>query len=107
MVHVIRIGKAGIVRIISSALLFCSFSFTLLGQSPTCTVTNTTPTVHSEGLAEQVGDISFNCSGGVGPVSSLIVISLNTNITNRLDANGNLTNITLTGATVPVDQPPI
>ena len=77
-------------------LTFNGFSQTI------CTLSNTVATVHQEGLTEKIGDIVANCSGGtVGNTVSLnIFITLNTNITNRPDANGVPTGITLTGATL-------
>src|SRR4051794_1456700 len=103
MVHTIRNGRAGHVRIIALALFFLIFSFSLFGQQPSCTVTGGSPTVHAEGLAELVGDITISCSGGSPAITTILAVGLNANITNRLDASGNLTGITYTsgGASVP------
>jgi uncharacterized protein (TIGR03437 family) len=59
-------------------------------------------TVHQEGLTERVGDIVTNCTGGtVGSTVLLnMFVTLNTNITNRPDANGVPIGITFTGASV-------
>ena len=105
MEHIIRIGRVGYGRIISAAAFFFIFSFSALGQQPTCTVSALAPTVHAEGLAEQVGDINFTCSGGSGTVTTLLAVALNANITNRLDANGNLTNVTITGSATSLQLP--
>jgi uncharacterized protein (TIGR03437 family) len=105
MAHVIRIGSAGQARIISLAVFFLIFSFCAFGQQPTCTVSSLAPTVHAEGLAEQVSDISFVCSGGSGTVTTLLAVTLNANITNRLDVNGNLTNVTINGAATSLQLP--
>jgi len=109
MAHIIRTGDVRIVRIAAVFILLAVFLPAVFALQPTCVVSNTTPTVHAEGLAEEVGNITFSCSGGAGTVSSLVVISLNVNITNRLDPSGNLANLTLTGAgvTIPADQPPL
>jgi uncharacterized protein (TIGR03437 family) len=81
--------------------LLILFSSQLAAQT-TCALTSTSSTVHSEGLAEPVGNIVATCSGGtVGSTVSLtLFISLNTNITNRLDANGFPVGISVTGAAV-------
>src|SRR5665213_4235483 len=76
------------------------FSFSSFAQLPTCTFNSTANSVHQEGLAERVGNITVTCSGGtVGATVSLqLFISLNANITNRVDANGAPTGIAVTGA---------
>jgi uncharacterized protein (TIGR03437 family) len=57
--------------------------------------------VHQEGLAELVGNINVACTGGSGgTINPEVFVSLNGNVTNRLDANGNLPGITVTGASV-------
>ncbi|MDP9169730.1 MAG: hypothetical protein M3N54_03865 [Acidobacteriota bacterium] len=68
-------------------------------QSAACTPSaSSTTLVHAEGLAENIGDISIACSGGpAGSTVSLIVfVTLNTNITNRVDSNGTPQGITVT-----------
>jgi uncharacterized protein (TIGR03437 family) len=87
---------------LSVFLLLILFSSHLSAQQPTCTFSSTPVTVHSEGLAEPVGNLTATCTGGtVGSTVSLsLYISLNTNITNRLDANSLPTGIAVTGASV-------
>src|SRR5579863_94933 len=105
MVHTTQSGRAGLVRIISLLALVLIFSFSVFGQQPSCTESSGSPTLHAEGLAEQLGNINLMCSGGSGTITTFLFVSLNANITNRLDANGNLTGITLTGASVPIPPP--
>lgn len=77
-------------------------------SAQTTAICNTAATVaapvNSTGLTEKVGDIVITCSGGTvgATLIGALYISLNTNITNSLDASGNLQNITFssTGATV-------
>jgi uncharacterized protein (TIGR03437 family) len=78
--------------------LLAIFSSDVFAQTPICTLNATSNNVHIEGLAEQLGNIIVTCSGGtIGSTASLnIFITLNTNITNRLDANGNLEGMTIT-----------
>jgi uncharacterized protein (TIGR03437 family) len=72
-------------------------------QAQTTQTCNTSGTIASQvastGLAEQIGDLVITCSGGVSGLSVIgaLYITLNTNITNSLDANGNPQNITLSG----------
>ena len=79
--------------------------FTCLGafaqQQPVCTVNASSPNVHAEGLAERVGDITLSCTGGTASTSASLAlfITLNTNVTNRIDANGNLQGISVTANT--------
>jgi uncharacterized protein (TIGR03437 family) len=81
------------------AMLFV-FSPGASAQQPSCTPNSTASAVHAEGLAERIGDITITCTGGtVGNLASLtLFVTLNTNITNRLDADGLPTGITVTGA---------
>jgi uncharacterized protein (TIGR03437 family) len=68
------------------------------GQAQTtCAASSTSVTAHQEGLAELVGDVIVTCSGGtVGATVSMdLFVALNTNITNKLDVNGNPTGITV------------
>ncbi|MEP6714577.1 MAG: hypothetical protein ABJC09_03325 [Terriglobia bacterium] len=61
------------------------------GQATSCTPAATsTALVHAEGLTERVGDITISCSGGAAgsTVSLTFFVTLNTNITNRVDASG-------------------
>ncbi|MES1257007.1 MAG: hypothetical protein ABUS51_01200 [Acidobacteriota bacterium] len=54
--------------------------------------------MHAEGLTEPVGDIILVCTGGTGGSTATLFLyaTLNVNITNRLDANGNPTGISVT-----------
>jgi uncharacterized protein (TIGR03437 family) len=65
-------------------------------SSLTCGVTAVNAVVRSEGLAEQLGDIVLNCSGGTpnGTVTGALTVSLNVNDTNRLSA-GNVVDAVL------------
>jgi uncharacterized protein (TIGR03437 family) len=99
MAYLILNARSGRFRVISSAACFFIFSLLVYGQQPTCSVSAGSPTVHAEGLAEQVGDITLTCGGATGPVNTIIFVTLNANITNRLDASGALTNVTVDGAT--------
>ena len=100
-------GNSWILRVVPSLIAILLFSGSAFGQI-SCTSAGTTPTVHSEGLAELVGDLTITCSGGAAASQAAltIFISLNTNITNRLDVNGALQGISLTvntgGGAVPV-----
>ncbi len=71
-------------------VLFLTFSFGINAQQPTtCTVFAAPTIVHSEGLAERVGDINLQCSGTPGAtVSASLNISLPVAITNRINASG-------------------
>jgi uncharacterized protein (TIGR03437 family) len=85
-------------RIGSLAVLASLFSFGLYAQTTSCTSSSTAVLAHQEGLAERVGDITLACAGGVGgsTVSTTLFVSLNTNITNRLDADGNPLGVSVT-----------
>src|ERR1019366_5658796 len=96
MAHIIRSGKAAAGRIGILTTLFCCISGALAG-APTCTYTATIPILHAEGLAEQISDITVTCAGGVGTTTTILIVTLNANITNRLDANGNITNVVISG----------
>jgi uncharacterized protein (TIGR03437 family) len=68
-------------------------------QSPNVfCVTSAKPLIlRSEGLAERVGEIVYDCSGQPGTqVTANLTISLNVNITNRLSSGNTLTGIILT-----------
>jgi uncharacterized protein (TIGR03437 family) len=99
-----QVGKPGFVRIIAF-FGFAFFTSAAFGQQPSCTVASTLPTVHAEGLAEQIGDLTVSCSGGAGTVTTLLIVTLNANITNRVDADGNLSNITIAGAATSLTPP--
>jgi len=97
MAHITPNGRVGIARTTTLVFLILIFSSCIFGQQPTCTVAASSPVVHAEGLAEQVGDITITCAGGTYPVVTQLVVALNANITNRLDINGNLTKVTIGG----------
>ena len=99
-------GGAGLVRTI--ALFSCSLVFlgAAFGQQPTCTVASGLPTALAEGLTEPVGDISVTCTGGSGPITTLIVVTLNANVTNRVLNDGSLANVAITGS-VSSQTPPV
>src|SRR2546428_13638695 len=53
--------------------------------------------VRSEGLAERVGEIIYDCSGQPGTqVTANLTVSLNVNVTNRLSSGNTLTGIIFT-----------
>jgi uncharacterized protein (TIGR03437 family) len=86
------------------------FSLSATAQtSSNCNVTDAPTAVASAGLAEQIGDIVITCTGGTSGFTAIagIYITLNTNITNSLDMNGNVQFITVnaTGATVTESTP--
>jgi uncharacterized protein (TIGR03437 family) len=57
-----------------------------------CVPAGGTPVVHSEGIAEQVGNIVLKCSGGApgGTIGGNLSVFLPVNDTNRIQANGSL-----------------
>ena len=63
----------------------------------TCTTGAVNPALHAEGIAEVVGDILLNCTGG-SPGTAITVnlaISLNVGVTNRVSTTGS-TDVSLT-----------
>lgn len=94
-----RIGRAMRVAPFLAPLLFAA---SLFGQQGSCFPSASVPSVHAEGLAEQVGDISLTCSGPKGSYSTNILVALNANITNRLGSNGQPTGIAATVNTVGI-----
>src|SRR5205823_5054750 len=52
-----------------------------------------------------IGDITVSCSGGTGTVTTLLVVALNANITNRVDSDGNLLNVAVTGGAISQSLP--
>ena len=66
---------------------------------PTCLFNASAVTARAEGYTERVGDITVTCTGGTAAAAASLTmfVSLNTPITNRLDANGDATGITFTG----------
>src|ERR1039458_4974590 len=106
MEHITRIGKVAICgRAPLLALISVVFAGVSFGQ--TCSALSSPVFVHQEGLAELVGSINVTCTGGSGgTINPEVFVSLNGNVTNRLDANGNLTGITFAGTGVTSSQPP-
>ena len=65
-------------------------------KATTCTVFAAPPIVHSEGLAERVGDIILQCTGTPGAVvTGQLNVSLPVSITNRVNASGYSTDASL------------
>jgi uncharacterized protein (TIGR03437 family) len=82
-------------------------SVSVFAQTPTtCTVTSVPVLVHSEGLAEQLGDIDFQCTGTPGvAVKASLSVFLPVTITNRINASGFSTDASLgisTNGSTPV-----
>lgn len=79
-------------------LLTLSLHIASAQQKPvTCVVSAVPPTVHSEGLAERLGDIVLKCSGTPGTaVTANLSVLLPVSVTNRIDAGGYSTDATLT-----------
>jgi uncharacterized protein (TIGR03437 family) len=75
-------------------LIFCAGVY---AQAPTSCAVSAAPTiVHSEGLAERVGDIVLQCTGTPGAaVTASLSVSLPIAITNRINASGYSTDATL------------
>ncbi len=78
-----------------SRLYYCCFSLFLISGAfgfvdaqtiLTCNSTSVPPIVHGEGIAERVGDIVLNCSGGMpaAQITGNLSIFLSVNITNRV-----------------------
>ena len=98
-------------RISSFLLLFGVSAISVsYAQSPNVfCVTSAKPLiVRSEGLAERVGEIIYDCSGQPGTVvTANLTVSLNVNLTNRLSSGNTLTGVILTvdSGTGPQAQP--
>jgi hypothetical protein len=71
-------------------ILFATFSLGMFAQKPTTCAVSAVPLIaHSEGLAEQVGDIVLQCSGTPGAsVTGSLSVSLPVAITNRINTSG-------------------
>ena len=78
-----------------SRLYYSCFSFFVISSALglanaqtilTCNSTSVPPIVHGEGIAERVGDIVLNCSGGMpaAQITGNLSIFLSVNITNRV-----------------------
>jgi hypothetical protein len=87
------------------ALGACLAAVSARAQGPfTCSTSVASVPVRAEGLAELVGDLTINCTGGIAGQTELINVQLfaNTNITGRI-----LQPVTnLTEALLGVDSPP-
>jgi uncharacterized protein (TIGR03437 family) len=78
-------------------VVFIAFSLGAYAQKPTTCAVSAAPTiVHSEGLAERVGDIILQCSGAPGAaVTASLSVSLPVSIANRVNAGGYSTDASL------------
>ena len=78
-------------------VLFLTFSLGMYAQKPTTCVASAVPViVHSEGLAERVGDIVLQCTGTPGAaVTGSLNVYLPVSITNRINASGYSTDASL------------
>jgi uncharacterized protein (TIGR03437 family) len=78
-------------------VLFIAFSLGTYAQIPTtCVVSGAPVVVHSEGLAERIGEIVLQCSGTPGAaVTATLNIFLPVSITNRINAGGYSTDASL------------
>ena len=89
-----RIGKKSISLVIS-LFFFLSVAYSQTGLF--CNPTSVATLVRSEGIAEKVGDIVLDCSGGVpgATLTSNLTVFLNVNVTNKL-VGSNFTDVLLT-----------
>jgi uncharacterized protein (TIGR03437 family) len=78
-------------------ILFLTFSRSIYAQKPTtCAVFAAPYIVHSEGLAERMGDIILQCTGTPGvSVTGSLNVSLAVSITNQINAGGFATDASL------------
>jgi len=78
-------------------ILFLTLSLGMYAQKPTtCVVSAAPPIVHSEGLAERIGDIVLQCSGTPGvAVTAELTVFLPVAITNQVNAGGYATGASL------------
>jgi uncharacterized protein (TIGR03437 family) len=79
-------------------ILFAAFSLGIYAQKPTtCAVSAAAPIVHSEGLAERIGDITLQCSGTPGAVvTGSLNVFLPVAVTNQINPGGYATGASLT-----------
>jgi len=91
--HVPRLRTALRVAPLIAPLFFAA---SLFGQQASCFANASTPTIHAEGLAEPVGDITLTCSGPVGTYKASVLVALNATVTNRIGTNGQPAGITTT-----------
>jgi len=78
-------------------LLFLTFSLGMYAQQPTTCIATAVPAiVHSEGVAERLGDILLKCSGTPGAaVTGYLNVYLPVSITNRINSSGYSTDASL------------
>ena len=84
----------------SLILISSAFSVASAQTILTCDAISVPPIVHTEGLAERIGDIVFNCAGGTpgARITGNLSIFLSVNITNRVAGN------TVTGVVFTIDN---
>jgi uncharacterized protein (TIGR03437 family) len=93
MAHLTRIGK----RLAGPFVPLALFASLAYSQTPLlCTASAVPRQVRAEGIAERVGDVLLNCSGGTpgATVTANLTLFLSVNVTNKL-AN-NVTDVQLT-----------
>jgi len=95
-----RVRPPGVsVQIILSLAAFAGFfSVPAFSQgTPSCSPSPGFSFVHKEGLTEQIADISVTCVGGTAGTGAQLglFITLNANITNRIDGNNNALGVTV------------
>jgi uncharacterized protein (TIGR03437 family) len=78
-------------------VLLLIFALSMFAQKPTTCVANAVPViVHSEGVAEQLGDIVLQCTGAPGAaVAASLNVYLPVSITNRINSSGYSTDASL------------
>jgi uncharacterized protein (TIGR03437 family) len=79
------------------ALLFLTFSVNIFAQAPTACIASAVPVVvHSEGVAERLGDILLQCTGTPGAtLSGYLNVYLPVTVTNRINSGGFSTDASL------------
>jgi len=102
MAHITPNGKirplcVSVQIILSLAALSGFFSVPAFSQGTSCSPNPGFLFLHEEGLTEQVADITMSCVGGTAGsgVQLGLFITLNTNITNRIDTNNNILGVTV------------
>lgn len=81
-----------------AVLFFILVVFGSSANAQTCAASATTPTVRAEGYAEQIGDVTFSCTGGNAGsrVAMVLFVGLSVTVTNRVDSAGNPSGIVIT-----------
>ncbi len=76
--------------VLSFSLFLLSIGIAQPQSTFTCSTGAVNPALHAEGIAEVLGDILINCSGGSpgGVVTVNLAISLNVGVTNRVSTSG-------------------